>query len=400
MKDRDFLDDDDSIEKRKHVSWRAVSTKEDEPDFASAEPVVVKKKVEDDDDDDDDDQNFIESPKKVIKHSYENIDFSGKNLASGNFSQEDLEGADFSGADLQGVDLTGANLRGVDFSGANLHGADFTGADLTGAIFNNSDLSSANLSGTTLKEVDFYDANIEDCVFLDIDIDDATLENLQEIIEYLAKYYPEKLNLNRFDLTQIDLKQIDLSKLNLRGVDFTGVDFTGVNIFELDLSECIISPEQIAQAMGRVPSLEELHRILEPKLGKAGGNDGIDFTSLFKYDGKEFGVWDFTKSDGIKISKILDMGKKVFRTPVEKPAVKEDVYLESTKERTENRKQSNTRELREVLEARKREVLEKIREEKQREAREQANKERIDQKQNKNQNMIRNYDKTRGDYER
>ena len=54
----------------------------------------------------------------------------------------------------------------------------------------------------------------------------------------------------------------------MKGVDFTGMDFTGVNIMELDLSECIITPEQIAQALGRIPSVDELKKILAPKKKK------------------------------------------------------------------------------------------------------------------------------------
>ena len=80
-------------------------------------------------------------------------------------------------------------------------------------------------------------------------MDELAIEELQALVEYLAVYYPHKLNLRRINLSLLDLKRIDLRQVSLRGVDFTGLDFTGVNIMELDLSECIITPQQIAQAL-------------------------------------------------------------------------------------------------------------------------------------------------------
>ena len=69
----------------------------------------------------------------------------------------------------------------------------------------------------------------------------------------------------KMNLTMLNLAKIDLKNVNLRGVDFTGVDFTGVNIIGLNLSECIITPQQIAQALGHVPNRAELAQLLTPR---------------------------------------------------------------------------------------------------------------------------------------
>ena len=207
-------------------------------------------------------------------------------------------------------------------------------------------------------------------------MNEISLQELQELVEYLAQYYPHKLNLSRINLTLLDLKKIDLSRVNLRGVDFTGIDFTGINIMELDLSECIITPEQIAQALGRVPTALELKKILAPKKKKQQGFQGIDMTGLFLDDGKEFGVLDVSGFDkGVDIDKILKFGKKVFQHK-EKAPVKDEQALEYIRE--QNR--VNKEELRNVIEERKRRVLENKR------------------RQKENQDMFNNRD--RGGYHR
>ncbi|MBR1605535.1 MAG: pentapeptide repeat-containing protein [Alphaproteobacteria bacterium] len=243
--------------------------------------------------------------------SKNSIDFQGKNLENGNFAGENLENARFSGANLRGINLSGANLRGVDLSGADLTGANLEGADLTGANLNGAKLIGTNLKKAKLHDVIIEGADLTDAIFLEIDIDNLTLENLQELIEYLAKYYPHKLNLTKINLTLLDLSRIDLSQVNLRGVDFTGVDFTGVNIMELDLSECIITPEQIAQALGRVPSPEELKKILAPKPKKKKNNfKGIDLTDFFFDNGIPAGIWFTGKDKGLSFEQIFGAVKR------------------------------------------------------------------------------------------
>ena len=164
-----------------------------------------------------------------------------------------------------------------------------------------------------------------------IEIDNIALDELQALIEYMAKYYPHKLNLSKINLTLLDISKINLKDVNLRGVDFTGVDFTGVNIMELDLSECIITPEQIAQALGRTPSPEEMKKILAPKKKKSKNFNGVDMTEIFLGNGKAFGVLDTINHKGISIESLLNAGKKVFRRGAEKPPVKEEELIEHIK---------------------------------------------------------------------
>lgn len=279
------------------------------------------------------------------------IGFVGKNLENGRFSGENLQNANFSVSNLTNVDFSKADLRGVDFSGANLTGADLSGADLSGAILSGAVLHKTNFTGAKMRGVKLVDADLEDAILLDIDIDDIALEELQELIEYIAKYYPHKLNLRKINLTLLNLAKIDLRQIDLRGVDFTGVDFTGVNIAELDLSQCIITPQQIAQALGRVPSHQELARILAPKQKKKGWK-GIDVSKLFLDDGRPFGFWDATKDKGISIEELLKLGKKVFGKG-KKPPIKDEEALADIKSQRELQVKSHNEELRKIIEERK-----------------------------------------------
>lgn len=278
------------------------------------------------------------------------FDFIGKNLENGKFSGENLEGATFSVANLTGVDFSGANLKGVDFSGANLTDANLEGADLSGAVLSGSVLLRTNFTGAKMHSVRFTDADLEDAILLGIDIDDIGLEELQSLIEYLAKYYPHKLNLTKMNLTMLDLTKIDLTRVSLRGVDFTGCDFTSVNILELDLSECIITPEQIAQALGRVPGKEEMARLLAPKKKNLGKKQALDLSKIFLDDGREFGVLDLINGGEISIDSLLKAGKKIFRH-AERPPVKDEDALKNIKSEHELEVKNHNQELRKTIEA-------------------------------------------------
>ncbi len=306
----------------------------------------------------------------------ETLRFVGKNLENGKFSGENLKGANFSVANLTGVDFSNADLRGVDFSGANLTGANLSGADLSGAILSGTVLHHTNFTKAKMHGVKLVDADLEDAILIDIDFDAVGLEELQALIEYLAKYYPHKLNLRKINLTMLNLAAIDLTQLDLRGVDFTGVDFTGVNITGLDLSECNITPEQIAQALGRVPGKEELARIMAPKKKKGKGYGGLDMTELFLGNGKEFGVLDFQKDKGISIETLLKAGKKVFGK-AEKPEVKDKKALDEAKSEQEMQVKSHNEELRRMIEERKQKEL----------AARKAMKENVEKEQQKNKKI-------------
>lgn len=305
----------------------------------------------------------VSQPNSLINNSSDNqgLLFIGKNLEGGQFSKENLQGANFSVANLTGVDFSGADLRGVDFSGANLTGANLEGADLTGAILSGAVLHNTNFTKAKLNGIKLIDADLEDAILLDIEIDALGIEELQELIEYLAKYYPHKLNLSKMNVSLLDFTRIDLSKVDLRGVDFTGVDFTGVSITGLDLSECKITPEQIAQALGRVPNAEELAKILAPKKKKKGGKGFDDIAMMFQ-GGKDYLVWDFTKDKGISIETLMKVGKKVF-SHGKKPEAKEgDGEAKNGAEANEKdddlKAKSHNDELRKIIEERKKKELE------------------------------------------
>lgn len=292
--------------------------------------------------------------------------FSNKVLQGGNFSGENLENADFSGSNMQEINLSKANLQNVDFTGADLSGADLSFANLDGAVFTGAKLIGTNFTGAHMHGVKLIDADLQDAILLDADLDNLTIEELQELIEYLALYYPHKLNLTRINLTLLDLSRIDLRNVNLRGVDFTGCNFFGVNIYELDLSECIISPAQIEQAIGHIPTPEELKKILAPKKKKNKGKmKGIDFSALF--DSRGGFDWDTTKG-GMSMKDILKFGKEL-KDSFKKPDSDEKIMnnFNKNKEDKHIEKESSNEELRKSIEQYKQEVLEQRREQKARE---------------------------------
>lgn len=291
----------------------------------------------------------------------ENFNFSGKVLRGGKYAGENLKQANFSSADLREVDFKNANLSGADFTAADLSGADLSGANLNNAIFTSAKLRGTNFTGAKMNGVILVDADIQDAILLDVEMDQLALEELQALVEYLAIYYPHKLNLARMNLTLLDFTKIDLSMVNLRGVDFTGVDFTGVNIFEWDLSECIISPEQIAQALGRTPTPMELKKILAPKNRKINKSRGIDFSAFF--DGRgAVGVWDLTKHPGISAKDLLKMSKQIYKTVVKKPEPKDEEIFEkfhkSHEEKQDAIAKEHNDEVRKIIEEKKRALRE------------------------------------------
>lgn len=250
------------------------------------------------------------SPIKAMHRKGAGEDYSGQTLIGAQYAGREFKNADFSGADLRDSDFKGANLEGVDFSSANLSGADLSGANLNRAVFSGATLRGTNFTGAKMNGVTLKDADIEDAILLDVEMDQIALQELQELIEFLATYYPHKLNLRRINLTLLDLSKIDLTQVDLRGVDFTGCNFTGVNIYELDLSECIISQAQIEQALGRPVTPKELKEILAPKKRKK-RLKGVDLTEFFFSVGRA-GVWDASKHPGVRIEDIMRTGKKLY----------------------------------------------------------------------------------------
>lgn len=263
------------------------------------------------------DQKMFKIPEGIKSGSGK--EYAGQVLAEQNFAKTDLTNANFSATDLTGADFSGAVLRGADFSGANMTDVNLSQADLSGAILAGANLTRANFTGAKLNGVTLTEANLEEAILLGIEIDELGIEELQALIEYMAIYFPHKLNLTKLNLTLLDLTKIDLTKVSLRGVDFTGCSMRGVKIWELDLSECIISPAQIAEALGHPPSPQELAQLLAPKKKEKKKSNGIDLHDLFYDNGKEFGVWDVTKEKGLDIGKLVESGMKLFRKSAGKP---------------------------------------------------------------------------------
>ncbi len=250
------------------------------------------------------------APPKMIRRKGAGENFSGQILTGSKHAGENFKNADFSGADLRDSDFKGANMEGADFSSADLSGADLSDAILNQAVFSGATLRGTNFTGAKMNGVTLKDADIQDAILLDVEMDQIALQELQELVEFLAQYYPHKLNLRRINLTLLDLSRIDLTQVDLRGVDFTGCNFTGVNIYELDLSECIISQAQIEQALGRPVTPKELKEILAPKKKKKKFK-GLDLTQFFFAVGPA-GVWDASKHPGIRIEDIMRAGKKLY----------------------------------------------------------------------------------------
>lgn len=330
-------------------SWRAVSRPDKTQEDKSFETKAIA----------DLEQKFFKIPDAL--KADDSLEFSGKNLEGGVYAGADLQKANFSAANLSHVDFSGANLRGADLSGSDLTDANLSNADLSGAVLSGANLLRTNFTGAKMNGVVLTEANLEDAILLDIEIDDLAIEELQALVEYMAIYYPHKLNLTRLNLTLLDLSKIDLSQVSLRGVDFTGCSMKGVKIWELDISECIISPEQIAEALGRVPTPQEMARLLAPKTPKKKQKEGIDMTDLFFDNGKEFGVWDVTHEKGIDIGKLVDAGMKLFRKSAPRPPVKDEEILAHIKEEKlrNNSEKSHNEELKEKIKQRKEEELKK-----------------------------------------
>ena len=284
----------------------------------------------------------------------------GENLAGIDYAGQNLSKKDFSAANLQDANFQNAILSGADFTGADLSGADLSGADLSDCIFAGATLKGTNFTGANMEGVILRDADIEDAILIDVQMDELAIEELQALVEYLAIYYPHKLNLRRINLSLLNLRRIDLRRVNLRGVDFTGCDFTGVNIMELDLSECIITPEQIAQALGRIPSAEELKRILAPKNRKKAKRFYIDFTD-FLSDGHFRGWVDLTKNS-ISTEQLISAFLKMRNTLLKKPEEKDEVIFEKAKafheERLAEERKTYNEEQRRNIEERKQKMME------------------------------------------
>ena len=129
---------------------------------------------------------------------------------------------------------------------------------------------------------------------------------------------------------------------------------------ELDLSECIITPEQIAQAIGHVPTAEELRKILAPKKKKKAKKFYIDFTD-FLSNGHFLGWIDLTKNS-ISTDQVVRAFLKFKNAIAKKPEEKDEIIFEKAQafhaERIEEERKAYNEEQKKNIEERKQKLLE------------------------------------------
>ena len=166
-----------------------------------------------------------------------------------------------------------------------------------------------------------------------------------------------------------------------------------LNIFELDLSECLISPEQIAQAIGHMPTPDELAKILAPKKkNKKDKMKGIDFGDLF--DSRGGFDWDTTKS-GSDMKKMFKTGQEIIKS-FQKGGKndKEDDKTQTLEKENNKSKKNDVDELRKSIEEHKRQVLEQRKEQQQQEQ-QQSERENIKEKINEAKMQVINNSRER-----
>jgi uncharacterized protein YjbI with pentapeptide repeats len=187
-----------------------------------------------------------------------------------NLSRVDLRNANLIGAILNGVKLgagseaelkweidttnstNGASLCGAKLVNAKLYKAELGGVDLRGA-----DLSHANLGGAYLMLADHSDANLHGA--------DLSIKSLRE--DFIDKLAPDEAlpdtskwigadlsyaDLRGANLTDANLWQADLRCAYLQGANLRGANLTGAYLFEANLTDTIVTTEQLSKAkMGR-----------------------------------------------------------------------------------------------------------------------------------------------------
>ena len=116
----------------------------------------------------------------------------------------------------------------------------------------------------------------------------------------------------------------------------------------MDLSECIISPAQIEQALGHQPTMEEMKKLMAPKSGKAKNKrGGFDFEEFLR-GGRSRLDFD-ARGASVDTKELIESGKKLYKELTQKEEKKET-------------KEDNTEEVRKSIEQYKREVLEQRKE--------------------------------------
>lgn len=141
--------------------------------------------------------------------------FSGSNLAEGDFAGVTAHKRKFHGSALRGSDFTGADLTGSAFAGSDAGAARFDGANLTDCTLHAMNLADASFHTTILVRTEFSASELTGAKFIDIQMIDVKLTATD-----LRKTIFENCS-----FTGVDFKASDLRGLCLDGQTFTGVTF-------------------------------------------------------------------------------------------------------------------------------------------------------------------------------
>lgn len=224
--------------------------------------------------------------------AWENVNFSGSDLSSGNFFQAQLphgsfancnlchcnfEGAIVRHGDFCNADLVEANLSAVDFSfslvmAADLQraiamqgqwiGVDFRGSFLAETMWVGSNLQGAVFQGSSLNQANLSYCNLQDCDFRECDLEGAIFHRaiITPQTRFSHKFHPPQAfllaprghlvgeNLQGLKLRPMDLSGICLDRTDLAHGDFSGVifnhgqlrhtNFTGANLTGAQFLHC------------------------------------------------------------------------------------------------------------------------------------------------------------------
>ncbi|WP_438483088.1 beta strand repeat-containing protein [Oleiharenicola lentus] len=184
--------------------------------------------------------------------SISNSNFTGANLSGSNFEFAALVDDNFTNANLFGVNFWRARFANTTFAGAdlrntifnatefqnvkNLVGANFSGTSLAsyvavGANFTNANLSNANLTGTRFSSANLTGANVTGADFTGASLDNANLTNSTITAAQLASTGSVRSNLilSGVNFTSDDFGAIALSRVTFSGTNFTSAKSSGAD---------------------------------------------------------------------------------------------------------------------------------------------------------------------------
>ncbi len=163
------------------------------------------------------DEQTVQQPGEASASSQHQLmaNFSGSNLAKGDFAGVTAHKSKFNGSALRGADFSGADLTGSTFSGSDLQEANFDGANLTDCSFSANNLGNASFSKAILVRSEFASSGLEGAKF----------SNTKLVDVKLAKTDLRKTIFENCIFEGVDFKYSDLRGLCLDGQTFIGVKF-------------------------------------------------------------------------------------------------------------------------------------------------------------------------------